>query len=338
MSTFTQLGEKMRAVYGRYSNGIDMAVKFLLALFSFFWIRGTLGFNPIFSNPFLLLVLAVLCMIFSLTAIPVFSALLIVGQSFSLGLDVGVVTLAIFLVILILFVRFIPEDALEVVLTPLTMFFGFAALVPICTGLKRKISAVFSVACGVVIYYLMATLSRESKNLKTLAASDYAERLQLVVRGTFSSTMVVNLLALMAVLVIVHAIRRLGFDYCMQAAIPVGGLVYLMFVLLGDAVLGTDIPIAAALIGTIGSVIAAWILLLFLLPLDYSKTEKMEFEDDDYYYYVKAIPKAAATKEEIRRLHPDLSEDDEPDDEDLDRVDLDEVNFEERLEDSLKNL
>ena len=30
----------------------------------------------------------------------------------------------------------------------------------------------------------------------------------------------------------------------------------------------------------------------FFFSLDYSRTERLQFEDDEYYYYVKAIPKA----------------------------------------------
>ena len=32
--------------------------------------------------------------------------------------------------------------------------------------------------------------------------------------------------------------------------------------------------------------------------LDYSRTERLQFEDDDYYYYVKAVPKVAVTAPE----------------------------------------
>ena len=29
--------------------------------------------------------------------------------------------------------------------------------------------------------------------------------------------------------------------------------------------------------------------------MDYTRTEKVQFEDDDYYYYVKAVPKIKVT-------------------------------------------
>ena len=38
--------------------------------------------------------------------------------------------------------------------------------------------------------------------------------------------------------------------------------------------------------------------------LDYSRTERLQFEDDEYYYYVKAVPKAlvAGSDKQIKRF------------------------------------
>ena len=38
----------------------------------------------------------------------------------------------------------------------------------------------------------------------------------------------------------------------------------------------------------------------FSFNLDYSRTEKVQFEDDDYYYYVKAVPKVTLTAPDRR--------------------------------------
>ena len=42
----------------------------------------------------------------------------------------------------------------------------------------------------------------------------------------------------------------------------------------------------------------------FRFCLDYSRTEKVQFEDDEYYYYVKAVPKAivAGTDKKVTRF------------------------------------
>ena len=45
---------------------------------------------------------------------------------------------------------------------------------------------------------------------------------------------------------------------------------------------------------TMGCVISVLVLLViqfFFFNLDYTRTERVQFEDDEYYYYVKAVPK-----------------------------------------------
>ena len=39
--------------------------------------------------------------------------------------------------------------------------------------------------------------------------------------------------------------------------------------------------------------------------MDYSRTEKVQFEDDEYYYYVKAVPKmtVAAPAKTVKRIN-----------------------------------
>jgi hypothetical protein len=40
------------------------------------------------------------------------------------------------------------------------------------------------------------------------------------------------------------------------------------------------------------------VLRFFVFNVDYSRTEKVQFEDDEYYYYVKAVPKVTVTRPE----------------------------------------
>ena len=55
-----------------------------------------------------------------------------------------------------------------------------------------------------------------------------------------------------------------------------------------------------------GSVLGSIALLLqfVFFNLDYSRTERTQFEDDEYYYYVKAVPKVfiSGTDKQVKRL------------------------------------
>ena len=37
---------------------------------------------------------------------------------------------------------------------------------------------------------------------------------------------------------------------------------------------------------------------MLLLTLDYTRVERLQFEDDEYYYYVKAVPKALIAQQQ----------------------------------------
>ncbi len=334
MNGIAALSEKLRAIYGRYSTYIDMVWKFLLAFASFFWIRSVIGYQEIFSNPFLLVILALICVIFPLGSIPLISGVLIIGQSFGMGLDAGAIALVVMLILYCLFLRFVPDDAVGMILLPLTMYFGFGLLVPMVMGLKRRASSIFVVISGVVVYYFMANLSRESAHLSTTELTEYNVRLEALIGGTFSSTMVVMTLAMAAAFLTVYSVRKLDFNYSRIVSVIAGAVIYILFVFMGNAVVGTEISPASALLSAAASAIAALVIEVILRPLDYTKKETLEFEDDDYYYYVKAIPKASVSKNAQSKAEAVQ----DAEEEDLARPDLDNINFEERLEDSLKNL
>ena len=51
------------------------------------------------------------------------------------------------------------------------------------------------------------------------------------------------------------------------------------------------------IVGSVISVVIAMIIQFLFFNLDYSRTERLQFEDDDYYYYVKAVPKISGDGE-----------------------------------------
>ena len=51
------------------------------------------------------------------------------------------------------------------------------------------------------------------------------------------------------------------------------------------------IAIPRLLIGAVLAVAFSFIIISFVIGVDYNRTEQVQFEDDEYYYYVKAVPK-----------------------------------------------
>ena len=77
-----------------------------------------------------------------------------------------------------------------------------------------------------------------------------------------------------------------------------GAIVNIMILLVGDLMFDTNVALFGVVLGTIISLLLTAVLQFFVFNVDYSRTEKVQFEDDEYYYYVKAVPKVTVAKAE----------------------------------------
>jgi uncharacterized membrane protein len=112
---------------------------------------------------------------------------------------------------------------------------------------------------------------------------------------TGNKEMFLLIVAFVIATVVVYLIRRQSVDNAWSIAIIAGGILEFTVVLVGNLILKTDDSIVWIIVGTILSLLIAFIVQFFVFSLDYSRTEHTQFEDDEYYYYVKAVPKINVT-------------------------------------------
>ena len=125
-----------------------------------------------------------------------------------------------------------------------------------------------------------------------MEAEDMASGFRYIIGGFISNKgMILTIVAFTATIIIVYLIRRLSVDYAWTIAIIAGALADVMILLVGDLIFDTNVSILGLIIGTVVSGLLAKVIEFFAFHVDYSRTEKVQFEDDEYYYYVKAVPK-----------------------------------------------
>jgi hypothetical protein len=111
-------------------------------------------------------------------------------------------------------------------------------------------------------------------------------------------------LAMILTVLVVYFIRRLAVDYAWEIAIGVGIATNIVVHLIGALLPGVTVKIVALLLGSVVSGVLAFIVKFFVFSVDYTRTERVQFEDDEYYYYVKAVPKnvIAEPKKTVKRI------------------------------------
>ena len=180
-----------------------------------------------------------------------------------------------------------------------------------------------------------------------------------------------NVIAFVVVVLAVNLIRTRMMDYAWRIAIIAGGVLYIVIMLAGSMSIGVEVSMVSLIIYTVVAVLIGIILEFFVFGGDYTRTERLEYEDDDYYYYVKAVPKAlvATSERSIKKINGEADREErrtsektadytaplfqnelksekrsakrKPVQEEasvVEKADIDDIDFEKKLEESLKDL
>ena len=124
---------------------------------------------------------------------------------------------------------------------------------------------------------------------------DILTKLRALLEGIIKyKEMLVCAAAFALIVLVVYIIRRMSINYAWTIAMVTGALTGILTILVGDIMYKTDISVVGLILGTILACGVVKIIQFLVFDVDYSRTEKVQFEDDDYYYYVKAVPKITA--------------------------------------------
>ena len=291
MDSILQLRKTIRDFFGRYDLFLVPCLKFLLAFFSFILINRTLPYMDVLGSPVILIILSLLCAILPVVAIAVIGTVMIILQCFAANLMIGIVALLLFILLLVLLLRFVPSDCIWVILTPFAFALNLAAVIPIALGLLRNRASVIAGIGGVIVYCFISDVG----TVASLAASGRLEQLEVVQRLVGDLVghreLILSSIVFTAVILIVNLIRRMLTRYTYLTAVAAGGAVFFVLRLIGAFFLEKKIEAGRDLLGVLLSVAVCLVIAFFIHCADYKRTRLLQFEDDDYYYYVKAVPK-----------------------------------------------
>lgn len=301
MTTLLEYKELAKRFYAKYDNYVKPTMKFLLAMISFLIINGKIGFMQQLKSPLVAIALAVICAFLPLNGIVVFGGILMIAHSFALSLEACAVTAGLIIVMYLLYFRISSKMAVLLVITPICYMVGIPYVVPLLGGLLYGPAATVPTGCGAVIYYLLRYMSQ---NTTSLGAGETAEVASLVDSLVNNKEMFICVFAMMATVLVVYFIRRLSVDYSWELAIGVGSVINIIIHLCGALLPGVTVGILGLIFGSIVSAALAFAVKFLVFSVDYTRTERVQFEDDEYYYYVKAVPKnvIATPKKTVKKI------------------------------------
>ncbi|MBD5500170.1 MAG: hypothetical protein HDR10_03040 [Lachnospiraceae bacterium] len=305
MTTLLVAKQYVKNFISKYEVYLKPLLKLILALAALMMINSKIGYMHRLDDISIVLIVALMCSFMPMNFIIFVAAAFTVLHMYALSLECAVITLVVFLILFLLYFRFSPKDTLVVLLTPMSFAIGIPYVIPLAMGLIGTPASAISVGCGVVVTFLINYIAEGATALSGME-EDMATRFRFIIDGFIDNKSMVLMIAAFAVtIIVVYFIRRLSIDYAWTIAIIAGALADVMVLLVGDLMFDTKVSILGLIVGTIFSVLAAKVVEFFALHLDYSRTEKVQFEDDEYYYYVKAVPKitVSAPSKTVKKIN-----------------------------------
>lgn len=297
MTKIDELRKRLEIFYAQYDIYVLPALKFLLGLFVYLGINSILGYMEQLDNFFVVLVLALISAVLPLNGIVVFGFLLCTAHCFGLGLEVGACAAILYLLMALLYFRFVPGDALALVLTPAAFFLRVPAAVPLGLGMLRGPVSSLSAALGVVSWQFIDVVRRSVAPLYEGEGANALDIIESLGNGLLRDVRLwVLVLASAAAALIVSSVRKLDIDRAETISAAVGCAVYLVIILVGGMFAGAFAPVPVIVAGTAGAGVIAWFLAVFVYQPDYAGSSRLKFEDDEYYYFVRAVPKRGAAR------------------------------------------
>ena len=296
MTVLLEIRDKMKMIYGKYEAFIFPAVKFLIAFVVLLTLNSKMGYMTKLDNIAIVLIVALMCSFLPTGCILLIAALISLLHMYALSMEVAIVGVCFYLIMYLVFFRFSPKESVLVLLTPLLFSVKIPYVIPLAAGLMCAPASIVSVGCGVVVHYLLQAVIISAPNIKTMTDAETTVKIRMIVDSLLGNKeMLVVIAAFSVTIIVVYFLRRLSVNYAWTIAMIAGAMVNIVILLMGDLLYDINISVFGILAGSILALLVAKVIEFFRFCVDYSRTEKVQYEDDEYYYYVKAVPKMTVT-------------------------------------------
>ncbi len=269
----------------------------IIALVGLLCISANFGYQKTLSQTWVSLALALVCAFLPVRGMAAVLTIVLLVDLSSLSLQVAMVALGLVVAGYLACAYFRSKNTYNMTTVPVLYCFHAPYAMALGTGLMCSLSEITSLICGTVTAYFLhviklnatAILDESSKvNIFTLL------REQLLMSRMFYFFLV----AMVAMFLVVYFLRLSAIKMSWLVATVAGVGVEFIIMLTGFLLNNAKSEIPGLIIGNVICFAVGFILNYFILDLDYSRIEKVQFEDDDYYYYVTAVPKIRLVSEE----------------------------------------
>lgn len=292
MSALLVLKERIKNIYASHHSVIIPFLKGMMGLFMMLAINDKIGFVAPLNNFLVVLLLSALCAALPSVAMVIIGCAVVFLHLMALSTEIALIGIAIFAVMGLLYLRFCSKELILLVLVPLSFYLGLSYIMPLVIGVLCGPGAILTLICGIIIHFFIDYVSANALTIQGMAATDSMSRIRVALDGIIhNDALTLALISFVITAIVVYILRKQAIGQAFSVSIFTGAMVNVILNFLGILIFDNGPSVLGLIFGTIIAVPVAMLIAFIFVGLDYSRTERVQFEDDDYYYYVKAVPK-----------------------------------------------
>jgi len=296
MMPLLEFRERVKKVYQKNDIFLIPLMKFIFAFIAFQVINSEIGYDGKIKSLLVVLVMSLLSAFTPSAIMVLLAAGAAILHVYSVSPILSILILIIMMVLYLLFARYTPRLGYVVLAVPILYILKIPFIVPILLGIISTPLAIIPMSCGVILYYVFQVIKTAITMQINMTVEDILLVYTYVIDNLISNKQMIMTVVIFAlILLVTYFVRRMRFDYAFEISVVAGALTGLLGFLLSYLFLGKSNQIFSMILGIIASGVIAFVVNFFKVTLNYSGTERVQFEDDAYYYYVKAVPKVTVT-------------------------------------------
>lgn len=301
MTFLLAVREKLVEIYGKFSVYIDPLIKFIFAVIAMIIINSNIGYMAKLKNPMVVIVVGIVCALFPNAVTVVMIGVVMLAHLYELSLEMFIVAACVMLLMYLLYFRFTANSSIWVVITLLLCIMKVPYMTPVVAALAGGMFTIVPVSMGVVIYYIVKFASDYAVAITAEnGATDLMQKFSFVISGIFNSSLTLIIVCFAVTIAIVAIVKKLAIDNSWIISIVIGTLTNFVLLLMGNVIMSSGLNIVSIIISSVLAIVIGYLLAILLFSVDYSRTERVSYEDDDYVYYVKAVPKCSVSAADVK--------------------------------------
>lgn len=299
MAQLVYLKESIKGFYQKHAEYLEPVLKLVLSFGVLYLIQNMFCYSEAANKPWIFLVVSVAQAFLPLSFLFYSASCVMLINLWEVSPEISLMLLALLLISFLVFIRVDSRYAFIIIVTPVLFHLKLEYFLPVLLGMTAGLEGILPMTAGILVYFFSVYIEDANTLLTTTSSLDPGMGMSRIISLlVIDHKLLVILVSFILAAFISYLLYRIFHANAWMFAIIIGNVALAMMLLSGRLIFELDYTMWRVFLEGLAAMAVAVAVQFFKGIGDFSRVEKVSFEDDEYIYYVKAIPKIKVSQKE----------------------------------------